>query len=117
MPNSVKASGITSALTVGAAATVLLSSTGAAGGEQLHLWLDTSTLGVGQRLEVRVTRAVRAGGTARNVTGTPFIIDQGFAGCAYILGVPPGAAYEFAIVLRGASGTPTVEWSIERPDA
>jgi hypothetical protein len=117
MPNSVKSSGQTAALTVNAAATSLLSSTGAAGGEQLHLWLDLTTLSVGQFMEVRVTRAVRSGGTARNVVGTPFVLPQGFAGCAFILGVPPGAAYEFAIVLRGAAGTPTVEWSIERPDA
>jgi hypothetical protein len=116
MPNSVKSSGQTAALTVNAAETVLLSSTGLAGGEQLHLWLDTTTLGVGQYLEVRVRRAVRAGGTARDVIGAPMVIPAGVAGCAFILGVPAGAAYAFALVLRGAAGTPQVEWSIEQPD-
>lgn len=117
MPNSVKTSGQTAALTVNAAETVLSSSTGVTGGEQLHLWLDTTTLSEGQMLEIRVKRAVRSGGSAQNVVGTPFMISKGFAGCAFILGVPPSAAYSFAIVLRGAAGTPQVEWSIERPDA
>lgn len=116
MPNSIKSSGITSALAVNGTPTSLASSTAAAGGEQLHLWLDTTTLAANQFLEVQVKRAVRSGGTAQYVLGAPFVCPAGFSGCAYILGVPVGAAYSIAIVLRGGSATPTVEWSIDQPD-
>lgn len=107
-----KSSGTSASLTVGAALTSIVSTTGLASGENLLFRVDTDILGVDQYLVIDVKLAAQVGGSARSVLGAPFTVPADVVAETPVLVVPSGAAYEFLIGLRGGAGSRAIPWAV-----